>query len=197
MARRRNMSSERRRERQPVKRPVTLAAMLVMVLSLAIAAMVLLDWGFAEDEAGGRLNPLSDPQPELPRVEVKIGGKVFRLETATTRAQHFWGLSNREAIESDGGMLFVMPHSRPRQFVMRRCLVPIDLLFLDNDGVITTLHEMQVQPYDTPSSELTPYPSDGPARFAIELAGGTIDRLGLEVGDRVELPPDDLKAGVR
>ena len=77
---------------------------------------------------------------------------------------------------------------------MRRCLVPIDIVFLDAGGRVVAMHEMEVEPYDTPSAELTPYPSRYPAQFAIEVRGGWLDRLDVELGDRVELPREALKA---
>ncbi|MDB5294866.1 MAG: hypothetical protein JWO31_849, partial [Phycisphaerales bacterium] len=36
---------------------------------------------------------------------------------------------------------------------------------------------------------LEPTPSDGLAKFAIELNRGTVARLGLKAGDVVDLPP--------
>lgn len=152
-------------------------------------------------DAGVRIpaDVVLSPQPRLQTLEVMLGGERFDLELALTHFQRFKGLSDREVIEPDGGMLFVFPESRPLQFVMRRCLVPIDLIFLDSWGVITTLHEMEVEPepFHTPDSELRTYPSDGVARFAIEVAGGTIARLGLRVDQTIRLPLDDLKAKAR
>ncbi|MFP3422318.1 DUF192 domain-containing protein, partial [Bacillus sp. SIMBA_161] len=85
-------------------------------------------------------------------------------------------------------MLFVFPDARVRRFVMRKCLVPIDIVFLDAAGRIVAMHEMAVEPYDTPESELKRYSSRYPAQFAIELRGGWLERLELETGEKVALP---------
>lgn len=129
-----------------------------------------------------------------PTQAVTLGGRRFELELAITREKVFRGLSDRMKIESDGGMLFVFKQPRVLEFVMRRCLVPIDIVFLDASGRITAMHEMKVEPYDTPEERLKRYSSRYAAQFAIELAGGTLRGLGLKVGDRVELPYADLKA---
>ena len=77
---------------------------------------------------------------------------------------------------------------------MKNCLIDIDLIFLDSRGTITSLHEM---PYEEPQSDseteweyeqrLQHYWSYRPARFAIELASGSIHRLNLRVNDHVAL----------
>lgn len=128
---------------------------------------------------------------------VELEGRTFHLELALDSQARHQGLSDRESIAADGGMLFVFPDVGVRSFVMRRCLVPIDIIFLGPSGRIVAMHEMQVEPYDTPEDELRRYSSRWPAQFAIELAGGTLDQLGLEEGQIVELPLDDLKRRAR
>lgn len=136
---------------------------------------------------------VADPLP------VRIRERTFHLELALTDAQRYRGLSDREHIPDDGGMLFVFPDDAVgvKSFVMRRCLVPIDIIFLDPLGRVVAQHAMAVEPYDTPEDALVRYSSRYPAQFAIELAGGTLDELGLESGDRVDLPLEALKAAAR
>ena len=124
---------------------------------------------------------------------VTIAGRAFELELALTPAARYKGLSGRERIDARGGMLFVFPEEGRRQFVMRDCLVPIDLIFLDAGGRIVRMHEMKVEPADTPRSELTRYSSRYPAQAAIELKGGTLDQLNLSAGEKIDLPLAELK----
>jgi uncharacterized membrane protein (UPF0127 family) len=56
------------------------------------------------------------------------------------------------------------------------------------------MHKMSTVPYDTPESQLEPYSSGWPAQFAIELRAGSIDRLQLKIGQKIELPLASLKA---
>jgi len=130
---------------------------------------------------------------------VEIGERTFELELALTPGERYQGLSDREHIPADGGMLFVFPDDRVRvqRFVMRQCLVPIDIIFLDPGQRIVAMHEMQVEPYDTPEGQLTPYASRYPAQYAIELAGGTLRELGLSEGERIDLPAERLKAAAQ
>ena len=119
---------------------------------------------------------------------VTIAGEVFTLDVARTPREHADGLSDRPGLDASGGMLFIYQADQVRTFWMRHCLVPLDLVFLDASGRVVSWHTMPVEPYDTPPSELTRYSSGEPCRFAIELRAGTVDRLALGVGDRVDLP---------
>lgn len=152
-----------------------------------ILAIVLTTWvimGCASETVGG-----------IQRIEIK--GEVFKLELALDSPTRIQGLSDRESIASDGGMLFVFPYEAERQFVMRRCLVPIDILFLDPKGTVLNTHAMRVENAGTPEEDLTRYESRGKSSLVIELAGGTVERLGVAAGDRVELPFLELKRRAR
>lgn len=139
---------------------------------------------------------------------VKIDGKVFHLELALDGETRFKGLSDREFIEPDGGMLFVFPRPSDQRFVMRDCPIDIDIIFLDPSGRITAMHHMPAEAPRDPETEpetgvpstdkyeqrLTRYPSRYPAQFVIELAGGMLENLDLSEGDLIDLnDPEGLK----
>jgi uncharacterized membrane protein (UPF0127 family) len=120
-----------------------------------------------------------------------IAGRLFTLELALTPPQRTQGLSDRHDIAPDGGMLFVFPDvlsgNEDSAFWMRHCYVPIDLLYLDADGRIVATHQMQVEPYDRPESQLKLYPAGWPYQFVVELRSGLIGQFHLGKGAKVEL----------
>jgi uncharacterized membrane protein (UPF0127 family) len=124
---------------------------------------------------------------------VRINGQTFFLEIAADNATRVQGLGGRELIEEDGGMIFVFPRPRVLGFVMRDCLVPIDIAFLDQFGTVVATHEMPIEPREPGESDqayearLTTYSSRAAAQFAIELQAGKLRELGLERGDKVDL----------
>ena len=134
-------------------------------------------------------------QPNTQRVS--IAGRTFTLELAMDQASRYQGLSDRHQIPQDGGMLFVFPDVQPRVFVMRRCYVPLDLIYLGPNGRIVAIHEMVVEPPETPEQELYRYSSHWPAQFALELKGKTARALGLKLGVKIDLPLDTLKQNAR
>ena len=138
------------------------------------------------------------PQQEEGKLPISIGNTVFNLELALTPDTRFQGLSDRKTINKNGGMLFVFPQAKQRTFVMRKCYVPIDIIFLDPGKRIVAMHQMPVVPYDTPESELTHYPSHWPAMYAIELPGGTLTQLKLKSGNKIPFDlPDAVKQQVQ
>jgi uncharacterized membrane protein (UPF0127 family) len=93
-------------------------------------------------------------------------------------------------------MLFPFGGPRLTAFVMRDCPIAIDVAFLDAEGRVISVHEMQPEPPRKPGesmneyeSRLRTYPSGLPAWFAFETAGGRLRALGVHGGDRIELAP--------
>jgi len=136
--------------------------------------------------------------------EVEIGGEPFLLEVAADAKTRYLGLGGRESIAANGGMIFVFPRAEPRRFVMRDCLIPIDILFLDSDGAITATYTMQPEEpqgrYESDQAyaqRLTHYSSLTAAQFVIELRAGTVGRLGLTPGDSVALDAPRLLSALR
>ena len=125
--------------------------------------------------------------------QVRIGNKIFTLELALDEQTRYQGLTDRSEIKDAGGMLFVFRTPRVLEFVMRRCLVPIDLVLLDPSGHIVAMHRMEMVPYDTPEDDLHRYTSTWPAQFAIELKSGTIDQIGIQLDQKITLPLERLK----
>jgi len=135
---------------------------------------------------------------------VRLDGNWFHLELALDHNARVRGLSGRDFIAEDGGMLFAFPVASIQNFVMRDCLVPIDIIYLDGAGRITAMHAMTLEPPRGENESLAAYEarlkrysSRFPAQFAIEVKGGWLERLNLEVGDRVELDTAGLKRRAR
>ncbi len=125
-------------------------------------------------------------------VWVEFASRRFALELAADSATRHRGLGGREQIARNGGMIFVFPRAALRGFVMRDCLVPIDIAFLDEAGRVLSVESMQVERPRAPresrrdyESRLPSYDSPAPALFAIEMAGGRLGELGLRVGDAI------------
>ena len=93
-----------------------------------------------------------------------------------------------------GGMIFVFPKAAIRYFIMRDCVIPIDIMFLDDAGLVTATYTMQPErPRAAGETDkayeqrLHRYSSRSDSRYVIELRAGTIDRLGIKRTDRVTL----------
>lgn len=137
-----------------------------------------------------------DASAQLETIDFPLKGETFTLELALDHETRTQGLSDRKSIPDDGGMLFVFPSPVKTQFVMRRCYVPIDLIFIDEDGYIDSLHAMEViEPIGSArwKNPFTGYPTAGSIRYAVELSGGKIAALGLKRGEKIDLPDGVLQ----
>jgi len=120
-------------------------------------------------------------------IETSAGPSLaFRVELARTEAERAQGLMYRDKLAPDAGMLFIYPTDRPVAFWMKNTMIPLDMLFIRRDGTILSIVERAV-----PLSEAT-IPSGGVVAAVLEINGGTVSRLGIKPGDRVQceaLPP--------
>jgi uncharacterized membrane protein (UPF0127 family) len=112
-------------------------------------------------------------------IETAGGAQRFAVELAVTSDQRAQGLMYRERLPADAGMLFLYPAARPVSMWMKNTMIPLDMLFIGDDGRILHIAERAV-----PGSTAT-ISSMQPARAVLELNGGTAARLKIQVGDRV------------
>lgn len=103
----------------------------------------------------------------------------FTMEVVDTPESRAKGLMFRTALAPDAGMLFDFKESRQVSFWMQNTLIPLDMLFIRQDGTIANIH-VNAKPLDP-----TSIPSDGPVQFVFEIAGGRSVELGIKAGDRV------------
>ncbi len=87
----------------------------------------------------------------------------------------------REAMPDDRGMLFVFQDTRNVAFWMKNTPMPLDLLFIGEDGRIRAIRQGE------PRSEAVIDPGE-PARYVLELKAGTAAKEGIEVGDLLKHP---------
>ncbi len=90
----------------------------------------------------------------------------------------------RESLPENHGMLFIFPVSEQHGFWMKNTFIPLDMLWLDENGVITDI-QRDIQPCN--SDPCPTYAPDAPGLYVLELAAGEANRLGLEEGDHLEL----------
>lgn len=126
-------------------------------------------------------------------LNVPIGDRTFTMKLALTDQQRFDGLSHMTNEQIGDGMLFAFRRPRVLDFVMRDCLVPIDIVFVSPTGRVIETHEMQVPAVNTHELSLQRYPSRHAAIAALEFQAGTIKERGIKPGQSIDLPIDRLK----
>ncbi|MFO0920733.1 MAG: DUF192 domain-containing protein [Candidatus Saccharimonadales bacterium] len=104
------------------------------------------------------------------------------LEIANTDATRVMGLSGRENMEENSGLLFVFPKPGKQCIWMKDMNFALDIIWLDSDKKITAIKK-DVKPESYPDAFC---PSDD-AKYVIELNSGVSSRAGLQVGQKISL----------
>lgn len=135
---------------------------------------------------------------------VKLDDTDYSLDIVADDATRERGLGGVTELPEHGGMLFVFPDSRLRAFVMRDCVIDIDIIFLDPSGRIVAMHHM---PIEEPKAEtesqldyerrLKRYSSRFSAKFVIEIAGGRLEEMDLKEGEQINLDLEYLASIVK
>ena len=101
---------------------------------------------------------------------------TLTLEVAESRSAREKGLMDRRALGTDEGMLFIYPHERMLSFWMKNTFLPLDIMFFSSSGEwINTVEK--AEPLTLSSRR-----SSAPARFVVEMIGGSAERLGIGEG---------------
>jgi hypothetical protein len=134
--------------------------------------------------------PACPPDPEgpqhLPVATVafpEAGGVKVDVEIAKTPHDIERGLMYRRAMPEEHGMLFKLDERREHTFWMHNTCLPLDMLFVDDDGVVVGIVEAAEPLTDTTRSV------GCPSTFVLEVNAGWSRRHGVKPGQRMGIPP--------
>ncbi|RLM59733.1 DUF192 domain-containing protein [Halobellus sp. Atlit-31R] len=155
-------------------------------LTLALAALLALG------VVAVATNPGLLPTGEYERTTVTVvddatGQTLASVDArvADTGQKRYTGLSDTDSLGPNEGMLFVHDAEDRHAYVMREMAFPIDIVFADANGTITTIHHAALPPDGTSGSELTRYRGRG--QYVLEVPYNYTVRHGIEPGDQVRI----------
>ena len=118
---------------------------------------------------------------------VVLQGERFTVELAQDSGEQALGLMFREQLPDDPGMLFLFPQEGYRSFWMRNTRIPLDIFYFDAELRLVSVAR-DARPCRT--RQCPGYPSEGPAKYVLELNAGKADELGVRKGDPLVLHLD-------
>jgi uncharacterized protein len=121
---------------------------------------------------------LAGAEPALRTIQIKVGAHALRVEIAATDAQRQKGLMFRERMARNDGMLFIFDEPAYHSMWMKNTLIPLSVAFVDAQGTILNILDMEPHSLDTRMSA-------GPAVYAIETNKGWFAQKGIKAGDKV------------
>jgi len=101
------------------------------------------------------------------------------MEFANTEYDRELGLMFRHSMEMNQGMLFIFPEQSMQSFWMRNTYISLDMIFVNADKKIVTIHK------NTKVLSDQSYASTEPAQYVVEVIAGFADKYSLKVGDKI------------
>ena len=117
------------------------------------------------------------PLPKLPAIKLWLGRQEIMAEIAATQRELATGMMHRKEMGENEGMLFIMPFPQRAAFYMRNTYVPLSVAYIDTEGTILEIHDLQ------PLNE-EPVPSRSERiHFVLETKQGWFDRNQVSIGN--------------
>jgi len=131
----------------------------------------------------------ADPEggpPKVPLVRVGFADPSLRLDAELVVSQHDTarGLMYRRSMADDHGMLFDLRVRDDHQFWMHNTCIPLDLLYIDEDGLLAGIVE------NAPTLDDGTRGVECPSRYVLEVNAGWTRRHGVRAGQFVKLPAE-------
>ncbi len=107
---------------------------------------------------------------------------VMQVEVASTKASREQGLSGRESMGDDEGLLFVFETPGKYGFWMKDMKFPLDLIWISENGTVVDIERNL-----TPDSYPKTFINEVDAMYVLEINGGLAQKFGLFLGTKVKI----------
>ena len=134
--------------------------------------------------------PTETPAPIQGPV-VRIGDALFPVDLALTPEQRSQGLSGREVMAAETGMLFIFENEGTFSFWMKEMHFPLDIVWIGADCTVVDVTLGAPPPEEGQAlADLPRFSPSSPALYVLELNAGEFAEQGIDPGDLVEFVGD-------
>ncbi len=116
--------------------------------------------------------------------KLTLRDQTFSIELAVTPQEKQRGLGYRDSLAHNSGMLFVYDHPERYGFWMRGMRFPLDFIWINGLVVVDLTPNVEAPANGMPLISLQP---KSPVDKVLEVNAGTIDRLGIQIGDSIKI----------
>ena len=106
--------------------------------------------------------------------------KTVKAELAVTPQEQATGYMFRKDIPEGTGMLFIFEKEQFLSFWMKNTPTPLSIAYIDSDGIIKDIFDMEPFNLETVSST-------SKVRYALEVPQGWFAKEGIKAGDRLKI----------
>ena len=135
----------------------------------AAAALLSLAAGAASAQTGA----------QFPTTKLSAGMHLIQAEVAQTDPQRQQGLMHREKMANNHGMVFVFDQPATQCMWMKNTPLPLSVAFIDADGKIVNIEDMQPKTLDS-------HCSAKPVKYALEMNLGWFKQKNVKPGSDVK-----------
>lgn len=132
------------------------------------------------------LNFTGGNKSEVSNATAKVGSKTYKLILAKTDEEKIKGLSERDSLAKDTGMLFIFKEKGKYGFWMKKVKFPIDIIYI-SDTKIVDIIESAPAPKDENTTSLPVYYPSEDINYVLELNAGEVKGNNVKKGDKIEL----------
>ncbi len=179
MAQKKSKKKQEKKDQQKKKNIKSIVMKVGFVTIILIAAFIFLinncdddpnDVNYYKFKKEGELTFNDSTGNSIVKIDIEIADNDYERQL---------GLMNRESMEEHQGMLFIFPVERYQSFWMLNTLFSLDMIFINKDNEIVTIHK-NTEPLSQQS-----YPSSKPATYVLEVVAGFTDKYGIKEGFKV------------
>ena len=116
-------------------------------------------------------------------IQTKEKAYVYQTDIADTPYKQQLGLMFQRELPDNYGMTFLFERPLVLKMWMKNTYLSLDMIFFDENGVITHIHK-NAEPF---SEKLIS--SQGPAQGVIEVIAGTAEEKNIQIGDKIKVIP--------
>lgn len=116
---------------------------------------------------------------------ITINGNQIEVEIMRTPEEQTRGLSGKESLAGNAGMLFVYEESLIPSFWMKDMNFPLDIIWIGEDKKIVDITE-NISPETFPNT----FKPKVPVQYVLEVSAGWAESHAIEVGEAVKFEND-------
>ncbi|MES2321036.1 MAG: DUF192 domain-containing protein [Pseudomonadota bacterium] len=117
-------------------------------------------------------------QAQFSTTQLSAGMHLIKAEVAANDPERQQGLMHREKMANNAGMVFVFDKAATQCMWMKNTLLPLSVAFLDENGKIINIEDMEPQ-------TLASHCSKKPAKFALEMNLGWFKQKNIKPGSAI------------
>lgn len=138
-----------------------------------------------QDLGQNTANPAPLPSAYLDGT-IELAGQVLNIQLADDLPEQLAGLSGRQSMAENEGMLFVLPPSIAPEFWMKDMLFPLDIVWLRQNRVVGIAANAEVEKGKI-DNDLKRYVPAEKVDMVLEINAGWAGKHGLVIGDEVKI----------